>query len=352
MKIIFFTKGDRRLPSSRTRAFLISDYLKKTLGVDSDVYHIKTRAWWDISRARFLENYRNLKILWHLNKEDVVVLQRTVHQVDFMVLILLRRFLFGRGYAFDFDDAIFLEKGSSNTKTSLIIKYADVVLAGSEFLKNYALKYNLNSHVFTTVIDTENIFKPDLNKTDLVEVVIGWTGTPVHYNNMLLLVEPLKRLIADGLSIRLLLVGGGEEIPKIFRNIKDLNLTVISVPPTSGMWTEPREIVRYIQNFDIGVYPLEKTEWNKGKDVYKAKEFMACGVPIVVSDWGENPRLIKEGVNGFLADGSDEWYQKLKSLITDKKLRTQVAANGRSFMENDCSFKVFVPKLLDLLNKK
>ena len=350
MKIIFFSKGDRRLPSSRTRAFLISDYLAKR-GIESRVYRVKTRAWWNISFSRLYELIRNIKVLVSLKKRDVVFLQRTVHQVDFLLLVLFRKIILRRGYVFDFDDAIFLEKGHADFKTKTIIKYADFVFVGSRFLEEYALKYNQNVHLLTTILNTEDVYVPRPRPKADQEIVIGWTGTPVHFDNMKLLVGPLTKLINEGFPICLLIVGGGDKIPELFKPIKGLRLDVRAFPPSSPVWSDPHEIVKNIQEFDIGVYPLQKTEWNKGKDAYKAKEFMACQVPVIVSAWGENPHIIKEDSNGLLADNEDEWYEKLKYLITDRAYREDLGRKGRKYIEEECSYKVFIPMMLDLINQ-
>ena len=348
MKILFFTKGDRRLPSARTRAFLVSDYLKKS-GMDSQAHQVKTRAWWNVSFGRIRELIRNSSLLMSLKKGDLVFLQRTVHQIDFLFLILIRKIVFRRGYAFDFDDAIFLEKGHADFKARLIITHADVVFAGSHFLKEYAERFNPNVHVFTTVFDTEYVYLPKEHTGERTHVIIGWTGTPVHYDNMQLLVEPLRRLCAEGLSVQLTLVGGGPRIPELFRDIPDLSLSSFPFLPSDTIWSDPKELVRYVQDFDIGVYPLQKTEWNKGKDAHKAKEYMACGVAAVLSDWGENPILLRNGVDAVLVDSEDDWYRELKKLITDPSYRRKFAEAGRSFAETKCSFKVFVPKMLELM---
>lgn len=349
MRIVFFTKGTRKLPSARTRVWLIADYLKAE-GTDAEVFHVQTRAWWNVSTARLKEIVRNIRALAALKKEDIVFLQRTVHQVDFLLLILLRKWLFGRGYVFDFDDAIFLEKGSADMKTRLIIKNADLVFAGAEFLKEYADRYNSNVHVVTTSIDTTNIFAPDGTPHDLSEIVVGWTGTPVHYENMKLVVEPVRRLVNEGHNLRLLLVGGGDEIPTLFQGIEGLNLEVIRRPPSDPFWTNPKNIAIEIRRFDIGIYPLQKTEWNKGKDTYKAKEFMGCGVPVVMSNWGENPLLIRNGEQGLLVD-EDGWYDALKKLIVDEEYRAALAQRGRAWVDTECSFKKYVPYMLELMSR-
>ncbi len=347
MRIVFFAKGDRRLPSSRTRAYLVSDYLK-ILGYESETYQVKTRSWWNLSFTRVQEFVRNVRILWSLEKEDLVFLQRTVHQVDFLFLILVRKVLFGLGYAFDFDDAIFLEKGHADFKTSLIIRHADVVFVGSQFLKEYAERFNKNVYLFTTLLDTDNIFVPRTNRSASNEIIIGWTGTPMHYDNMELLVPALIRLAAERFPIRLFLLGGGPNIPQLFEDIPGLALTSLPFLPTDNLWSEPRKIATYIQQFDIGVYPLQKTEWNRGKDLHKAKEYMACGVASVVSNWGENPLLIKNGVEGLLVD-DDEWYDALKKLVVDTAYRAELAERGHEWVVRKCSFRAHVPRMLELM---
>lgn len=348
MRIVFFAKGTRKLPSSRTRAYLIADYLAAE-GHSAVTYHVQTRAWWDVSLARFKEIIRNIRILASVRKGEYVFLQRTVHQLDFLILILLRKWLFGRGYVFDFDDAIFLEKGSADLKARLMISNADVVFAGAQYLKEYADALNKNVFVVTTSIDTTNIFVPgDVPREEAF--VIGWTGTPVHYENMKLVVEPIRRLVKEGHRLKLLLVGGGDEIPTLFKDIDGLDLEAIRRPPSDPFWTDPKNIAEQIRRFDLGIYPLQKTEWNKGKDTYKAKEFMGCGVPVIMSNWGENPFLVTDDVQGLLVD-EDGWYDALKELIENDAHRKVLADRGRHWVDTDCSFKKYVPYMIDLMQK-
>lgn len=348
MKIVLFAKGDRRLPSARTRAWMLSDYLVSE-GYDSSCYHVVTRPWWQISLARIREDIRNIQLLLNAQATDVVFLQRTVHQIDFMILVLLRRFLLRRGYVFDFDDAIFLEKGRGDLKARIMLRFADAVFCSSEFLKKYADKYNKNVHIISAALDTKNVYTVR-NDDSRSEVVIGWTGTPVHLENMKLLVPALTRLAAENAPIRLELLGGGEEIAALFREIPNLKLVEHSFPPSALIWTKPREVADYLKNFDIGVMPLQPTEWNKGKDAWKAKEYMACGVAAAVSAWGENPLLIKDGDNGVLVD-EGEWYEKLKRLIEGVEFRKGVAARGRTYIEREYSYDVLTKKMLTVIQK-
>ncbi len=322
---------------------MLADYLVNT-GHDAVCYHVKTRPWWEVSVARIRENWRNARLLLAASRADIVFLQRTVHQLDFIVLVLLRRFILGRGYVFDFDDAIFLEKGASGTKVPLMLRYADTVFTSSDSLKEYADRYNKHVYIVSAALDTDKVYT---RRTELDRdvVVIGWTGTPVHLENMMLVVPALTRLAAEAAPIQMELLGGGDDIAALFKSVPHLKLVAHSFPPSAAIWTDTKEVVKYLHNFDIGLMPLQPTEWNKGKDAWKAKEYMACSIAAAVSAWGENPKVIREGENGVLVD-DDEWYYKLKHLVEDEAYRKRIAQGGRDYIEKFYSYKALTGQML------
>lgn len=332
------------LPSSRTRAHLVADYLR-TQGYDAESFHIQSRPWWNISRERFTEFKRNFRIVSSLGGNDLLYLHKATEQLDFMFLVLLRKWFLRRGYIFDFDDAIFLPTWNKHLKTSLMVRNADAVIVGSHFLQEYALRYNKNSHVISAPIDTQDVYKPATARVDDPRVRIGWTGTAGHYENMKLLLGPLKRLVDEGQRIVFVQLGGGDKIHELMRSVAGLPVEYEASLP----WDKPKEVVAHIQQFDIGVMPLQKTEVNRGKDAWKAKEYMGCGVATVLSDWGENPYVVKSGTNGILVDTEDDWYRALHKLVTDEKYRHELGTAGRTHMDAEFSYKAFMPKLLTFL---
>ncbi|MDB5238015.1 MAG: glycosyl transferase, group 1 family protein [Candidatus Kaiserbacteria bacterium] len=346
MRIIFCTKGDRLLPSSRTRAHLVADYLR-TQGYDAESFHIKTRPWWSLTRERFSELLRNVRLLLSVQKADILYLHKTTDQADFMVLVLLRRWFLRRGYILDFDDAIFLGSVNRAFKTWLMVKNADAVIVGSHFLQEYALKYNKNAHVISAPIDTEDVYLPATSRTGDARVRIGWTGTPGHYENMKLLLDPLQRIVNDGHAVVFVQLGGGDKIHELITSVKGLTVEYTA----SLAWNEPKTVVAYLQQFDIGVMPLQKTELNRGKDAWKAKEYMGCAVATILSDWGENPYVVTNEVNGLLVNTPDEWYGAFKKLITDEEYRRRIGAAGRAHMAAEFSYKSFMPKLQAIIGR-
>ena len=347
MKIVFMTKGTRMLPSSRTRAHLVADYLR-TQGYDAESYQILTYPWWEFSKKRFSQFKTNWRLLSSVGKKDLLYLHKATEQLDFMILVLLRKWILRRGYIFDFDDAIFLPTWNRALKARLMVENATAVITGSHFLKEYAQKYNKNAHVISAPIDTADTYLPRAVRVDDPRIRIGWTGTAGHFENMKLLVKPLERLVADGYKMVFIQLGGGDKIHELMSSIKGLDNEYVAELP----WDEPKEVVKHMRQFDIGVMPLEKTEVNRGKDGWKAKEYMGCGVATVLSDWGENPYIVTNDKTGLLVDTPEDWYQALKKLITDEGYRRQIGEAGRARMGVEFSYDAFMPKLMEFIGKK
>jgi glycosyltransferase involved in cell wall biosynthesis len=344
VKIVFFTKGDRMLPSSRTRAYLVADYLRMQ-GVDAVTHQIRTRPWWNLSAGRLRDLRRNAVLLMSVKKGDVLYLHKATDQLDFMGLVLLRKWILRRGYIFDFDDAIFLPTWNRAAKARLMVRHADAVVVGSHFLQEYALRYNKRSYVLSAPIDTQTTYLPAAHRTDDPRVRIGWTGTPSHFENMKLLLAPLQRLVGEGHGIVFVQLGGGDKIHTLMSSVKGLALEYVPELP----WNEPKKVVERLQDFDIGVMPLQKTEFNSGKDGWKAKEYMGCGVATVLSDWGENPYIVTNDVDGLLVDTEEDWYRALKRLITDASYRSKIGAAGRARMQREYSNEVIFSELLRII---
>jgi glycosyltransferase involved in cell wall biosynthesis len=341
MKIVFCTKGDRLLPSSRTRAHLVADYLR-TQGYEAESYHIKTHAWWELSRERYAEFRNNVRLLRSLKKGDVLYLHKLTNQLEFMAMVLIRTWIFRRGYFFDFDDAIFIGSWNVALKTALMTRNADAVVVGSHYLMEYAAKRNQHVYLLSAPIDTEDVYLPARQRVDDARVRIGWTGTSAHYDNMHLLLKPLQRIVGDGHKVVFVQLGGGDKIHELISTVKDLPIEYVPSLP----WNDPKAVVAQLQQFDIGVMPLQKTERERGKDGWKAKEYMGCGVATVLSDWGENPYIVTNDADGLLVDTEEDWYRALKRLITDDAYRRKIGAAGRERMQRDYSNDVIFTELL------
>jgi len=344
MKIHFFTKGDKSVPSSRLRGFLISDELV-SYGFDSVVHYpsveLISKTKWPNKGVLILNTLKNISVI---KKNDVIILQRTIYSKYFFILIIVYKYLFRRKIIFDFDDAIYLH---SFFKTKLLTKMSNSVVVGSHALYDWAKKYNKNVYLIPTSIKYENYLA---NQKELFErsetFTIGWVGNgPAHYENLKIIKEVLLGLNPDK-KIKFILVGAmnSDQVHSLFDDVRGVVIELIDE-------LKPELVPEIIKTFDVGVMPLIDNKWSQGKCALKAIEYMACGVPTIVSPVGENIYLIKDGFNGYLAANLNEWQEKIDLLSTDANLVRQIGENGKKTIEDHYTFKVNIPRIIKIINK-
>jgi glycosyltransferase involved in cell wall biosynthesis len=93
-----------------------------------------------------------------------------------------------------------------------------------------------------------------------------------------------------------------------------------------------REIADF-QSIDIGIYPIADDEWSAGKSGFKAVQYMATGVPFVMSPIGVCATMGAPGTTHFCAITDDEWLDALRRLVVDAALRERMSIAGRAFAE-------------------
>jgi glycosyltransferase involved in cell wall biosynthesis len=88
-------------------------------------------------------------------------------------------------------------------------------------------------------------------------------------------------------------------------------------------------------DFDIGIAPLEDTEFNRGKSCIKYYEYAAIGTPTLAS----NVEPYKSECT-YLADNTTkDWYNKLEKLIVDKKFREELAKKQYNWVKENRSIE-------------
>jgi len=168
-------------------------------------------------------------------------------------------------------------------------------------------------------------------------VNIGWIGTPVTAKLYLPLIADAVKVLSQKYKIIFKLIGSENEITELF-----VCKTVV-VP-----WSEETEI-KELSEIDIGLMPLTADEFSKGKCGLKLLQYMALGIPSVVSPVGVNKKIIKDGENGFLASSQDECINKISLLIADRKLYNAISKNARRTVEENYSLEKWAEKIVKLI---
>lgn len=216
---------------------------------------------------------------------------------------------------YDFDDAVWFRyrhRPKLADKYLAILKDADHVIAGNDYLADYVGQATSRITVLPTVIDGERYKQIEAT---LEGKVIGWIGSPttVFFLESL---RPVFQTLAQRQDFELHVVGA---------NLDWQGIKVVNWP-----WSESTELER-ISAFDVGIMPLDGSEWAKGKCGLKLIQYMAAGVPAIASPVGVNPWLIQQSGGGLLAEGEDQWLTSLSKLLEEESLRRDLGAKGRAW---------------------
>ena len=355
MRVFFVSLTGPRFAASRTRVFDYLPFLRAN-GVRADVSVVlpdRISAWTYSQRgAGRLVHYgwvwwrsllAGLRALRLAPRYDVVFVQRVFFSAP--IAWMLR--YFSRKVIFDFDDAIFTteapgEDWMSRLRTwhhsrglAKMLRAASWAIVENTYTAGYAERYCPRVSIITGPIDTRR-YSPGRTVEQRDGVVLGWIGSYTSARYLELIRAPLAELGVRHRHLRLSLIGEG-------------GFDTDAVPMEWRPWSLETE-VQDLSGFDIGLMPLPDDPWTRGKGGYKLLQYLSMGIPAVSSPVGVNREIVEDGVNGFCADGHDEWVSSLDLLIRDRALRHRLGRAGRAKMEARYSLNRSGRRLLGILN--
>lgn len=343
MRILLLSRYDRLGASSRLRSFqyipyleskgwqvevspLFSDHYVQNLYGGSSLFVEVIKGYWQ--RLRALITVKQYDLIW-IEKEIFPFMPASAEW-------LLNKL--GIVYLVDYDDALFHRYDKHRNvfvrmilgnKIDTVMNNAKLVVVGNDYLVQRALNAGSKRVEFIpTVIDLGRYTV--LEKKKLDQLVIGWIGSPSTTRYLTILL-PVFFTLKQKFNLRIIAVGADEDA------LKNTNIEVIP-------WSELSE-VNLIQQFDIGIMPLDDSPWEQGKCGYKLIQYMACGLPVVASPIGVNRVIVEHGHNGFLADDLSEWESFLSQLLSNPYLRNAMGENGRAIVEEVYCLQVQASKV-------
>ena len=206
------------------------------------------------------------------------------------------------------------------SKTDNLIQRADAVICGNRYIAKYVEEKGTKTTIIPTVVDTDKFFPVKKNNP---LPVIGWIGTHSTFP-LLQSIFPVLQKLTEKYDFILKIVGSG---------IKKVHLEGVQIE--NLQWNLEREISDF-QSLDIGLYPVTVSgsaseEWILGKSGFKAIQYLAVGVPFVVTPVGVCAEIGKANISHFNAESYEDWYNSLDTLLADKKLRKEMGESGRNF---------------------
>lgn len=345
LRACFLTRYDQHGPSSRVRSLQLISVLRSH-GIEAN--------WSPLLTKDYLAHRFNGHIYWPAVVRGCIrrLLER-VRRQNYDVYIIEKELLpwipFGLESLLwpdpsrtivDYDDAIFhsydmdggIRKWLLGNKIARVMKAANAVTVGNEYLAEYARKAGAEPRIVRSSVDCDR-FVPASCRTD-GPFTIGWIGSPITAKFLDPIQEPLAWAIC-ALGARVLLVGAGHTpLSKIGAEV---------IP-----WTIDTEVA-LVQSMDVGIMPLPDTPFERGKCGYKLIQYMACGKPVIASPVGINNEIVTAGANGFLPSNSSEWKDAFTQLHLQPAAGKLMGMTGRERVVSEYSIVVAGAALAEVI---
>lgn len=274
---------------------------------------------------------RRFHILLIVKKYDYVYIHREATPTGPPVFEWIIAKILRKKIIYDFDDAIWLPNTSESNKiiawfkchwkVAKICKWAYKISCGNQYLCDYAKQFNENVILNPTTIHN-HYFLNELKGQYSGKITIGWTGshsTLKYLDNIIPVISKLEQKYDFSFMVI------ADENPK-------LTLKSFIFQP----WREASEEDDLL-NLNIGLMPLEINVWSEGKCGLKALQYMALGIPALVSPVGVNKQIVDDGINGFLCTSAEDWFEKIEILLNDEGLRAKMGKAAREKVQKHYS---------------
>jgi len=161
---------------------------------------------------------------------------------------------------------------------------------------------------------------------------VGFVGTLKPWHGLTALVEAFAILNARYPEVRLLVVGDGTERENL---LKELSLHgLLEVAHLTGA-VPPDEMPGLLASMDVAVCPYPQQDFYFSP--LKVYEYMAAGLPVVVSRIGQLDELIENEVTGLVIPPDDvmSLVEALSRLLLDYNLRIRLGQAARRAILRD-----------------
>ncbi len=277
---------------------------------------------------------RVFQILFRTRAADLVIVHKCLISMRKKPVLeaLLRRCC--SRIIFNFDDAVY-EKGIPFTAER--ISLADAVWVGNPILVEYSQRFCKRVALIESALDCDHYTAK--SSYDLHQPLrLIWSGTAFSHQYLEPLREPLKAL--------------SKRRPFVLQIVSGKKFS-FNDPEICDEWIpfDAQAEVRCLKNADIALMPIADGPYERAKENYKVKMYMACGLPLICSPVGINTHFIKEGERGFFAQTAEDWVRVIERLAASRTLREEVGRAARVYAVETYGIPVVGARLLKFFDE-
>jgi phosphatidyl-myo-inositol dimannoside synthase len=185
---------------------------------------------------------------------------------------------------------------------------------------------------------------PDFPRTGRIILTVGRWDASEKYKGADILIAALPRVLQTAPDSSLVLVGGGDDRPRLEQLARDLG---VSEHAHFLHGLTPEQLFACYACCDVFALPSR----GEGFGIVFL-EAMACGKPVIGGAHGGIPDIVEDGVTGLLVPHGDveRLAQALESLLNNPSRAREMGARGRDRLAKTFSFEQFQLRLTHILS--
>ena len=304
---------------------------------------------------KFMKHYHEIKAIFKAKK--ILQQQAAEKKLDAAVIFTIEPlpiyFLMKAAHAMNIK--VFHERTelpytvtSQSKRKQMLLKYYmdkllpkfDAVFVISNKLVEYIDQYNKAVKKLVTLVDLA-FFKNE-KQSPYSFPYVGYCGTiSGNKDGVPILIEAFASITSAFPALKLVLVGNNSNKAAIKETLDVVEKYKLQDKVIFTGLIEREMMPVILCNAEILVVSKPDNEQNSGNFPIKIGEYLATGVPVVVTSVGEIPLFIKDGESGYLATPGSavSFAQKMEEALSNKEKATAAGLNGRKIAEENFDYR-------------
>ncbi|TPL73973.1 methyltransferase domain-containing protein [Mesorhizobium sp. B2-3-13] len=220
------------------------------------------------------------------------------------------------------------------------IQRAAGVITSTPNLAKRIAKLNANVAILPNQIDDTLFRRPERHAipSKPEKLRFGYMGTFTHLEDLLSVIQPVRRFISSNSDIEFEVVGVAD-VSDVLSVFGTLPVRLSSVPHESVEYPKFVEWMQKEIDWDFAIAPLSGSRFNDAKSDIKFLDYSALGVPAIYSDVPAYKDTVRHEGNGLLVGTNyDDWTRALERMAQDAEMRSRIAL--------DCANEVWDSRVL------
>lgn len=251
-----------------------------------------------------------------------------------------------------FDPSPLISKGLGKVLNGAVNNFlSDRIIAVAEAAKKNLTDTGINEKKITVIkngVEPIEKLSPDLIREERKKYgidddvfLIGIAARLTEVKGHKIILDALKMLRDDHLNVKLIIAGTGDYEVEIQKKIDELQLNEYVI--MAGFISD---VTSFMNCLDLNINASFGTEATS----LSLLEGLSIGLPCVVSDFGGNPGVVYDGINGYLFESKNHTmlYQKIKNIALDKALLSELKTGASDVFSKEFKAEIMTEKTENL----